>query len=112
MLLKAIKHLSMSPALLDGLQNANCIEILILILSKQTSGPHSTVSIIPSHSVFLINFSCRKFLIIFSKRATTYVASIKGVKRKPRKLEYCLASSELSAIILRFDNLPFPSYAT
>jgi hypothetical protein len=102
----------MSPALLDGLQNANCIEILILILSKQTSGPHSTVSFILNHSVFLMNFFCRKFPIIFSKHAITSVASIKGVKKKPRKLEYCLASSELSAIILRFDNLPFLFSAT
>lgn len=44
MLLKAIKHLSMSPSLLDGLQNANCIEILITILTNQASGQHSTVS--------------------------------------------------------------------
>jgi hypothetical protein len=44
MLLKAIRNLSMIPSLLDGLQNANIIEVLVTILSKQTSGPYSTVS--------------------------------------------------------------------
>jgi hypothetical protein len=33
----------MIPSLLDGLQNANIIEVLVTILSKQTSGPYSTV---------------------------------------------------------------------
>lgn len=42
-LLKAVKHLSMSPTLLDGLQNANAIEILITLLMQYSSGPHSTV---------------------------------------------------------------------
>ncbi|PVF99565.1 hypothetical protein CPB86DRAFT_872615 [Serendipita vermifera] len=41
-LLKTIKHLSMTSTLLDVLQNANCIEILVTILKKQTSGLHST----------------------------------------------------------------------
>jgi len=44
MLLKAIRNLSMIPSLLDGLQNANIIEVLVTILAKQTSGPYSTVS--------------------------------------------------------------------
>lgn len=43
-ILKAIKHLSMSPTVLDVLQNANAIEILVKILNEQTSGPQSTVS--------------------------------------------------------------------
>jgi hypothetical protein len=43
-MLKAVKHLSMNPPLLDVLQNANAIEILIRILEAQGSGPHSAVS--------------------------------------------------------------------
>ncbi|KAG6914866.1 hypothetical protein DXG01_014841 [Tephrocybe rancida] len=40
-MLKAVKHLSMNATLLDVLQNANAIEILIRILDEQSSGPHS-----------------------------------------------------------------------
>lgn len=42
-MLKAVKHLSMSPTLLEVLQNANAIEILVKILEEQSSGPYSTV---------------------------------------------------------------------
>ncbi|KAG6902525.1 hypothetical protein C0995_015343 [Termitomyces sp. Mi166 len=42
LMLKAVKHLSMNANLLDVLQNANAIEILIRILDEQSSGPHST----------------------------------------------------------------------
>ncbi|KAJ6602250.1 hypothetical protein B0H10DRAFT_2080856 [Mycena sp. CBHHK59/15] len=42
-MLKAVKHLSMNATLLEVLQNANAIEILIRILDEQSSGPHSTV---------------------------------------------------------------------
>lgn len=45
-MLKAVKHLSMNATMLEVLQNANAIEILIRILEEQTSGPHSTVRII------------------------------------------------------------------
>ncbi|KZV90279.1 hypothetical protein EXIGLDRAFT_837889 [Exidia glandulosa HHB12029] len=41
-MLKAVKHLSMNSNLLDVLQNANAIEVLIRIMVKQSSGPHST----------------------------------------------------------------------
>lgn len=41
-MLRAIKHLSMNGPLLDVLQNANCIEILVRILEEQSQGPHST----------------------------------------------------------------------
>ncbi|KAF8505364.1 hypothetical protein BU17DRAFT_101047 [Hysterangium stoloniferum] len=41
-LLKAIKHLSMNATLLEVLQNANALEILVRILDEQGSGPHST----------------------------------------------------------------------
>lgn len=43
-MLKAVKHLSMNATLLETMQNANAIEILIRILDEQSSGPHSTVS--------------------------------------------------------------------
>lgn len=42
-MLKAVKHLSMNSTLLEVLQNANAIEILIRILDEQSTGPHSTV---------------------------------------------------------------------
>ncbi|CAL1713540.1 unnamed protein product [Somion occarium] len=40
-MLKAVKHLSMNATLLEVLQNANAIEILVKILDEQSSGPHS-----------------------------------------------------------------------
>ncbi|KAJ3845006.1 armadillo-type protein [Lentinula raphanica] len=42
LMLKAVKHLSMNVSLLDVLQNANAIEILVRILEEQASSPHST----------------------------------------------------------------------
>lgn len=44
-MLKAVKHLSMNSTLLDVLQNANAIEILVRILDEQSTGPHSAVCI-------------------------------------------------------------------
>lgn len=44
-MLKAVKHLSMNPNLLNVLQNANAIEILIRILDEQSSGPYGTVRV-------------------------------------------------------------------
>ncbi|KAG8716348.1 hypothetical protein FRC09_015862 [Ceratobasidium sp. 395] len=41
-MLKAVKHLSMNPTLLDALQNANAIEIVVRLLDEQSGGPHST----------------------------------------------------------------------
>ncbi|KAF8194145.1 hypothetical protein BJ912DRAFT_1021429 [Pholiota molesta] len=41
-MLKAVKHLSMNATMLEVLQNANALEILIRILEEQSSGPHST----------------------------------------------------------------------
>ncbi|THH30590.1 hypothetical protein EUX98_g3597 [Antrodiella citrinella] len=41
-MLKAVKHLSMNATLLEVLQNANAIEILVKILDEQDTGPHST----------------------------------------------------------------------
>lgn len=43
-MLKAVKHLSMNGSLLDVLQNANSIEILVRILDEHSSGPHITVN--------------------------------------------------------------------
>ncbi|KAL5482758.1 CDC15_2 [Sanghuangporus weigelae] len=40
-MLKAVKHLSMNASLLEVLQNANAIEILIRILGEHSSGLHS-----------------------------------------------------------------------
>jgi hypothetical protein len=44
-MLKAVKHLSMNATMLDVLQNANAIEILVHVLEEQTGGAHSTVSL-------------------------------------------------------------------
>lgn len=54
-MLKAVKHLSMSPNLLEVLQNANAIDILIKILDEQSTGPYSTVS--PSY----LTSECEEF---------------------------------------------------
>lgn len=43
-MLKAVKHLSMNATLLEVLQNANALDILIRVLDKQCSGPDGTVS--------------------------------------------------------------------
>ncbi|KAK2465312.1 hypothetical protein APHAL10511_002666 [Amanita phalloides] len=40
-LLKAVKHLSMNPTLLEVLQNANALDIIIRVLDEQSTGPHS-----------------------------------------------------------------------
>lgn len=56
-MLKAVKHLSMNATLLEVLQNANVLEILIRILDEQSSGPHSTEI---SNHVFQICYNlCR-----------------------------------------------------
>lgn len=44
-MLKAVKHLSMNASLLEVLQNANAIEILVRILDEHSSGPHSAVRV-------------------------------------------------------------------
>jgi len=56
-MLKAVKHLSMNAPLLDVLQNANTIEILVRILDEQSTGPHSAES---SNHIFQTCFNlCR-----------------------------------------------------
>ena len=42
-MLKAVKHLSMNATILEVLQNANAIEIVVKILDEQSSGPFGTV---------------------------------------------------------------------
>lgn len=42
-LLKSVKHLSMNVVLLDILQQANAIDVLVKILEAQDQGPHATV---------------------------------------------------------------------
>ncbi|KAJ9476452.1 Cell division control protein 15 [Pseudozyma hubeiensis] len=42
LMLKIVKNLSMSPTILDEMQNANTIEILTNILSQHHGGPHGT----------------------------------------------------------------------
>jgi hypothetical protein len=48
-MLKAVKHLSMNATLLEVLQNANALEILIRLLDEQSSGSYSAASI-PIHA--------------------------------------------------------------
>ncbi|PWN48605.1 hypothetical protein IE53DRAFT_319044 [Violaceomyces palustris] len=42
LMLKIVKNLSMSPTILDEMQNCNTIEILTRILSQHHAGPHGT----------------------------------------------------------------------
>ena len=42
--IKAIKHLSTSPQLIEVLQNSNAMEVLVTILGKSMKGAHSNVS--------------------------------------------------------------------
>ena len=87
LMLKAVKHLSMSSTLLDVLQNANAIEILIKILEEQSSGPHSTVRLRRNNLALFGSLLLRKCQITSSKRATIYAASTNQDKKKQPKLE-------------------------
>ena len=85
-LLKAIKHLSMSQSLLDTLQNANAIEILIRLLEKHNScSPHYTVGPYYISEGVVFYFPRRSHRIISSKHATTFADSTRGVRKKLRK---------------------------
>jgi len=46
--IKAIKHLSTSPQLIEVLQNSNAMEILVGILGKSIKGTHANVSLLES----------------------------------------------------------------
>lgn len=72
-MLKAVKHLSMNATLLEVLQNANALEILIRLLDEQNSGPYNAASI-STHSYFQHTYSIdRRSLITHSKRVITSV---------------------------------------
>ena len=91
LILRAVKHLSMSPALLDVLQNANALEILTRILDDQDTGPYSAVRIsIPFFNVEAQPYS-RKRPIISSRHAITSVASTNLGKKKRRRRALSLA---------------------
>lgn len=74
-MLKAVKHLSMNATLLEVLQNANAIEILVKILDEQSSGPFGTVrpSFGSANSTFLFFIDRRKYRTTSSKLATICV---------------------------------------
>ena len=42
--IKAIKHLSTSPQLIDILQNSNAMEVLVSLLGNTMKGSHANVS--------------------------------------------------------------------
>jgi hypothetical protein len=91
-MLKAVKHLSMNATMLEVLQNANALEILIRILEEQSSGPHSTVShVFNERSNMLRILHHRKSQTMSSKHATTSAVSINQDKKKLHKLELYLA---------------------
>src|ERR1700733_4246440 len=75
-MLKAIKHLSMNATLLDVLQNANALEVLIRILDEQSSGLHGTVyhyDVVFGNVQLSNALRCRKCPITSSKHATISV---------------------------------------
>ena len=41
--IKAIKHLSTSPQLVEVLQNSNALEVLVSLLGKNIKGSHANV---------------------------------------------------------------------
>jgi hypothetical protein len=91
-LLKAIKHLSMSQSLLDPLQNANAIEILIELLEKHHScSPHYTVSLHDIYVGVVFYFHRRSHRITSSKHVITFADSTKAVRKKLRKPASSLA---------------------
>lgn len=57
-MLKAVKHLSMNATLLEVLQNANALEILIRLLDEQSTGSYSAASV-------LIYLHCRVASYLF-----------------------------------------------
>ena len=71
-MLKAVKHLSMNANLLEVLQNANALEILIRLLDEQSSVSYNaaSISILP-RSQRRTHYIDRRFPITYSKRATT-----------------------------------------
>ena len=118
LMLKAVKHLSMNVALLDVLQNANAIEILIRILEEQSSSPHSTVGRFIISDILILQLTSRspailrKCQTIFSKHATTSAASTDHGKKKLHRRALSHVCSESSRPNLLSNNSPCPSSVT
>lgn len=72
-LLKAMKHLSMNANLLEVLQNANAIEILIKLLDEDRAGPLGTVGHSSDVRVPYLFCPPRKYPTTSSKHVTTSV---------------------------------------
>jgi hypothetical protein len=70
-MLKAVKHLSMNANILEVLQNANAIEILIKLLDEEMTGPHSTVSIEITTWTSLNAWYSRRCQITYSRLVIT-----------------------------------------
>jgi hypothetical protein len=71
-MLKAVKHLSMNATLLEVLQNANALEILIRLLDEQGSGSYNAASIFTHPNSLCRTYSVdRRFLITSSKHVIT-----------------------------------------
>ena len=71
-MLKAVKHLSMNATLLEVLQNANALEILIRLLDEQNSGSYNAASgFTDPYFQRHTHFVHRKSPIISSKRVIT-----------------------------------------
>jgi hypothetical protein len=93
-MLKAVKHLSMNATLLEVLQNANVLEILIRILDEQSSGPHSTVSSFPTTRLRIpMKGFVRKYPIMCFRYVITSVVLTNRVRKRPRKQASFPASS-------------------
>jgi len=73
-MLKAVKHLSMNATLLEVLQNANSLEILIRLLDEQSSGSHNAVNNPPEPASITTYSVGRRSLITYSKRVITSAA--------------------------------------
>ena len=70
-MLKAVKHLSMNATLLEVLQNANALEILIRLLDEQNSGSYNAASgFADPYFQYSTHFVHRRSLIIYFKRVT------------------------------------------
>ena len=69
--IKAIKHLSTSPQLIEVLQNSNAMEILVGILGKNIKSSHANVSQRNRRfQASQLTFTARKFVRTYSKRYT------------------------------------------
>lgn len=86
-MLKAVKHLSMNASLLEVLQNANAIEILVRILDEHSVGPHSAVETFIVFWGLQLIYAHRKSQTTYSKLVIIYVASTRLDRKKLPRLE-------------------------